>query len=110
MKLEENFGIKTQLALQYVTLYQEQLTDLLSGNPCTLRDSGLHNGSQQFFISGADTVAFSDVDEAARALTRGEKHKIYAATKMNARSSRAHTILIITLEQTNKRTQTTSRS
>ena len=108
--LERTFGITTRLALQYVTLYQERLTDLISGAPCRLRDGGAHRGSEQFFLSGAESIAFANVDEAAKALSSGEQHKVYAATKMNARSSRAHTILIITIEQTNERTQTTARS
>ena len=108
--LERKFGITTRLTLQYVTLYQERLTDLLSGAPCRLRDGGAHRGSEQFFLSGAESIAFTSVDEAAKALSSGEQHKVYAATKMNARSSRAHTILIITIEQTNERTQSTARS
>lgn len=108
--LEATHGVTTKLQLQYVTLYQEHFTDLLSGEPCKLRDEGNDRGSQQFVLAGALTYEFESVDQAAAALSKGERYKVYSSTLMNARSSRAHTILIITLDQLNPKTQMTSRS
>ena len=55
--------------------------------------------AQRYVLSGATGLAVSTVEELEALLVSGERVKRKAATKMNARSSRAHALFIMTLEQ-----------
>lgn len=52
----------------------------------------------------------SSFTEALRVLQRGQARKHVASTSMNERSSRAHTIFVLNLQQVNRHLGTTSRS
>ena len=73
-------------------IYNDEVYDLGTGNPVTLRKS---NGQ----LLGASQFRVDDVKDFFSILRTGEEFKHYAETKMNHRSSRAHTILIVTLTQ-----------
>lgn len=90
-------GISVNLSLKYVQLYQNKFTDLLSGRPVSLR--AISRG--EFELPQATSFHVSKVREVLELLKIGERAKTYAATAMNQRSSRAHTVLIAELTQTN---------
>ena len=50
-------------------------------------------------LDGASEIRVQNVADALRALADGEKYKKFARTEMNARSSRAHSIFMLTLVQ-----------
>lgn len=50
-------------------------------------------------LDGASEIHVQNVADALRALADGEKYKKFAKTEMNARSSRAHSIFMLTLVQ-----------
>ena len=85
-------NINMNITVQYVQIYNDEVYDLGTGNPVTLRKSnGQLLGASQFNVDG--------VRDFFSILRTGEEFKHYAETKMNHRSSRAHTILIVTLTQ-----------
>ena len=90
--MKTNKNINMNISVQYVQIYNDEVFDLGTGNPVTLRKSnGQLVGSSQFNID--------NVKDFFEILRMGEEYKHYAETKMNHRSSRAHTILIVTITQ-----------
>ena len=100
-------GISSQLYVSYVEVYGNEVTDLLrKGTPVG------HNkvSAQRYVMQGQakqPVGAISDIDEA---LERGEAQKRRAATAMNDRSSRAHTLFVLSMEMNNSETGVTLSS
>jgi kinesin family protein 5 len=98
--------VATQLSLQYLEVYGERVTDLLTG-----QEVGLLITATGLTLQGCVAQSFDSLETVLALLAQGEARKNFAATAANTRSSRAHTLLILTLTQTNvwSRTTTTSR-
>jgi hypothetical protein len=87
-----------------VTLYRvgsgagaDRFQDTLTGS------GGGEGGEKELFqLSGASDVQVSSVGGILQALVKGEKNKHKAATAMNERSSRAHTVFMVQLTQRHK--------
>ena len=76
----------------YTQIYQNKCSCLLSNNACQVRrDTGAITGCSQYPIE--------NIDDALHVLHVGEQNKQFAATAMNDRSSRAHTIFTLHLAQ-----------
>jgi hypothetical protein len=97
-----------RLSAQYIQIYDESLTDLLSGGAVMLRElgeyateshgaAGTANGGA--VLQGAVHVQLESVSDALALLRAGELHKRVAATAMNDTSSRAHTVFLLSLTQ-----------
>jgi len=81
-------GISVSFTAQFVEIYEEQVTDLLTGHAATIRrETGA--------IAGAVEAPFNCVEQVMEALRVGHDRKRFAATEMNERSSRSHTALVI---------------
>eukprot|EP00927_Polykrikos_kofoidii_P049932 TRINITY_DN43904_c0_g1_i1.p1 TRINITY_DN43904_c0_g1~~TRINITY_DN43904_c0_g1_i1.p1 ORF type:complete len:965 (+),score=139.00 TRINITY_DN43904_c0_g1_i1:92-2986(+) len=105
--------VLSTVTLSYVEIYNDRLTDLLSGEDVTLfrigqgaaasehRDlfAGLEADEIHFQLSGAVVKEVSDPEDALAALADAEARKSRAATILNARSSRAHAVLMVGLTQ-----------
>merc|ERR1719247_3226736 len=83
------------VSLTCVEIYQEQLTDLFTGNRVQLR------GGSTVYLEGAAEMPVASYPAAVELLQQAQERKHFAETAMNHRSSRAHTVLIVTLEQRN---------
>ena len=93
--IKSNFTI--QLSVSYIEIYGDQVTDLLkNGEKCG------HSkvAAQRFVLTGAAERTVENISELAEALRVGDAQKRRAATAMNDRSSRAHSIFILSLKQT----------
>lgn len=88
-------GIITTINAQFVEIYNDQVVDLLSGRVSDVR-------RQTGDIVGADEVTLQDPLEVLDMLRMGHARKRFAATAMNDRSSRSHTILVLSVTQTRK--------
>jgi kinesin family protein 5 len=86
-------GIRSALSVQYVQIYQDVPTDLIGGDGKVeiRRDTGQ--------LSGAVETRVSCMADVMQILQAGELRKQYAATAVNDRSSRAHTVFVMTLTQ-----------
>jgi len=92
-------GTRASLSVQYVEIYQEQITDLVSGSSVALRSASTITGTQQFVLSGAVESTVASLSDVMDLLRAGERRKQFASTRMNARSSRAHTVLVVKITQ-----------
>jgi kinesin family protein C2/C3 len=93
--LNENFaesGVTVRLSCNYVEIYNDDVTCLLTGEKCDVRRSA-RDGAPS--LTNAAECPITDLGEALRLLRAGQVRKRFAATAMNARSSRAHTVLVL---------------
>lgn len=97
MRTRLNLKFRIEVKITYIEVFGNQISDLLqNGSPCASNSAA----SQRFVLSGASEVQVKDINDVNRLLTIGEEQKRKAATAMNERSSRAHSLFIITLNQT----------
>eukprot|EP00698_Gefionella_okellyi_P020452 TRINITY_DN6417_c0_g1_i1.p1 TRINITY_DN6417_c0_g1~~TRINITY_DN6417_c0_g1_i1.p1 ORF type:complete len:712 (+),score=193.81 TRINITY_DN6417_c0_g1_i1:32-2167(+) len=110
MNANETENLKFFVTVSYLEIYQEVVHDLLnpSGQDLKIRE---HPQLGVYVDKLAEMVVKSakDVD---RYITQGAKVRQVAETKMNATSSRSHSVFTIKLEQqrTDEDTQTTRRA
>ena len=91
-----NFDMNAKTSVSYIEIYGDRIGDLLRrGAPCSSNKAASHC----FVMNGAAERIVSNVSEVMEALKIGERQKRKAATAMNDRSSRAHSIFIINLTQ-----------
>lgn len=91
-QLEANQGLSVQITAQFIEIYNEKCTDLLNGkNVLIRRDTGEP--------VGATTAPVESMREVLTMLNAGQQRKKFAATAMNDHSSRSHTALILTVNQ-----------
>lgn len=95
-------GTKTeyQVTLSMLEIYNEQVRDLL--NPASNKKGGLkvrEHKAKGFYVEGIVSVPVKSYVDIDRKIEEGTKIRTVASTNMNATSSRAHTIVAITLAQ-----------
>jgi kinesin family protein 5 len=106
-KLNLSLQIHAQISLSYIEIYGDEICDLLR-NRATCGQSRV--AAQRYVLDGSSEVPVDSLDEALTWLDHGEKQKRIAATALNARSSRAHTLVILTLQQDCHMTGVTAKS
>jgi len=91
-----NKKIEVEVLVSYVEIYGNDVTDLLRDSaPC----GQSRVATQRYVLDGSAEVPVSSFSETIECLNRGEQQKRKAATAMNDRSSRAHSLFIITMHQ-----------
>jgi hypothetical protein len=100
-------GIFSELSISYVEIYGNYVCDLLKGGK---RVGHSKVASQRFVLSGAMETAVTDIADVYSALKTGDTQRRRAATAMNDRSSRAHALVILTLNQTYTKTGESKKS
>jgi len=84
------------LRVSFIEIYNEEVRDLLlSGNDKVLQIR--EDSSRGVFVDATENVV-TDFQSLLTTLFAGEKHRAFASTGMNERSSRSHTIFRITVE------------
>jgi hypothetical protein len=91
LRESEETDVVLSLSASYVEIYQETVTDLLSGATVLVRDGA---------VVGAKTMPLRTLEDGLEMLKEGDGRKSRAATNMNDRSSRAHTMVIVQVTQT----------
>jgi hypothetical protein len=104
-KKDHEFSIQ----VSYVEIYLEKIRDLL--NPLKDNLELRESRYKGLWIEDVNEVYVSSFEDALKVMRKGELNRTVAATAMNAHSSRSHSVLVVTLNQTNSKTQakTTSR-
>jgi hypothetical protein len=92
-KLASYTNVAISISVQYIEIYDEKVTDLLSGQVCTVSRG---DGS----VHGARVECVHTFQDVLDVLYVGQARKRFAATAMNERSSRSHTALIVKITQT----------
>uniref|UniRef100_A0A7R9Y9N5 Kinesin motor domain-containing protein n=1 Tax=Pinguiococcus pyrenoidosus TaxID=172671 RepID=A0A7R9Y9N5_9STRA len=99
----------------FVELYLERIQDLLSpdaGVEGGSRGSGLkirEHGSKGVFIEGVTEEYASSPQDLLELMHEGSQNRAVAATRMNADSSRSHSIFILTVEHFEENVSKTGR-
>ena len=86
-------GIAATLSVQYVQIYNEQITCLLGST------SAVHMRGE--IMQGARTEIVTSLPRMLELLVVAEQNKKRAATAMNERSSRSHSVLVFQISQRN---------
>mmetsp|Transcript_20309 Transcript_20309/g.42340 ORF Transcript_20309/g.42340 Transcript_20309/m.42340 type:complete len:753 (+) Transcript_20309:60-2318(+) len=100
-------NITASLSVSYVEIYGNEVNDLLKGGtPCG------HSkvAAQRYVLSGAAEKPITSMEDVRDCLKVGEMGKRKAATAMNERSSRAHCLFVISLDQKNLDTGVSCKS
>ena len=79
---------------------RRELRDLL--NPKSKEKLKIRNGKQGTYVQGVKKMAVASYDEIEKVQDVGNSNRTVGATLMNATSSRAHTIVTISLTQLTK--------
>lgn len=79
----------------------------VSGTQAGLVDNSFH--AHRWVLEGRVDVPIESVEAALRLVAKGDACKRRAATAMNERSSRAHTLFIVTLAQTKGQIEHTAK-
>lgn len=88
--------IHASVSMSYVEIYGETVSDLLRERaPC----GHSRVAAQRYVLDGAAEKRVATFEEAVDLLNQGEQQKRTASTAMNERSSRAHSLIILTLRQ-----------
>lgn len=104
---KEQSNIESTLSVAYVEIYGDQVSDLLKfGARCGQSKVA----SQRFVLNGAAERVVHSMEDIYEALRVGEAQKRRAATAMNDRSTRAHSLFILTLKQSKPDSQVTLQS
>ena len=92
-----NLKIVASVSVQYVEIYGNEILDLLNeGSLCGKNKASSH----RFVLHGkAAEVPVRDFTDICKLLDIGERRKRKATTAMNQRSSRAHSIFILSMKQ-----------
>jgi len=89
-------GVRVSISAQYVQIYGETVSCLASGRGVRMREE---TAGAPVLLQGAESVDCVDAKDFLRLLRTGEALKRRAETAMNHRSSRAHTVLALTILQ-----------
>ena len=88
---------KMELSVSYIEIYGDQISDLLKNGE---KRGHSKVAAQRFVLTGAAERRVDDISQLAEILRVGDAQKRRAATAMNERSSRAHSLFILSLKQT----------
>lgn len=99
-------GIDGRLRIAYVEVFGAEVTDLLQGGATIGSVMGMQGGhvdnsfhAHRWVLDGRVDIPVDTLQEALDLVAKGDACKRRAATAMNERSSRAHTLFIVTLVQ-----------
>ncbi|RKO93658.1 P-loop containing nucleoside triphosphate hydrolase protein [Blyttiomyces helicus] len=102
-------GVELQLTFSMLEIYNEKVYDLL--NPAAGDALRVRNTTNTaFYVEGLKPFPVTTYQEIESLVDRGTRNRTVASTKMNASSSRSHTILILQFIQISKVGRTEKRS
>ena len=101
LRKREALGIRSKASVSYVEVYGQEVSNLLKQGAAVGQS---RVARQRYVLDGrAEETVFS-MSDVERLLEVGDAQKRRAATSMNERSSRAHSVFTLSLKQTDERT------
>lgn len=105
--IANNPQIQFLIRASYLEIYQEEIRDLLKKDKNTKLE--LHERSDiGVYVKDLTSFVCKSITEIERVMRVGNQNRIVGATDMNEHSSRSHAIFMITVEQQQSTTITTS--
>ena len=92
-------GTKYNLKVSYIEVYNEMINDILA-NPPNLNLKLREFPNQGMCVIGMIESTTNTPESVFEAISSGTANRVVCSTGQNARSSRSHTVFIISLEQT----------
>lgn len=92
----ERYGRQTKLRMAYIEVHGNEVANLLESGDTV---GAWHGVAARAVLEGRSSILVQSPAEAEELLRLGENNKRRAATAMNERSTRAHTILMLDLDQ-----------
>ncbi|KAJ3336608.1 hypothetical protein HDU93_002531 [Gonapodya sp. JEL0774] len=91
------------ISMSFCEIYNERVKDLLSDDlaPLKVRQSQAIG----FYVEGLKELPVENYSQVEHLVDRGTKNRSVAATKMNETSSRAHTIITLKVQQSDRETK-----
>ena len=80
-------------------IYNEKIRDLLNPDPKTNNDLKVRTTPKGTFVEGVKSKAVGSFKAISDTMDAGTSSRTVAATQMNATSSRAHTVMTISIKQ-----------
>ena len=96
--------IEFQIKCSYLEIYMEKIMDLLDAKKTNLQVK--EDKTRGLYIQDATEVNVSNSDEMQAVMNAGSANRSVAATRMNATSSRSHSIFLVQVLQKNTKTDT----
>jgi len=93
------FGCNSRVGVTYIEIYGDQVINLLNEGKSVSENK---SAAREYVIQGNAEVEVKSLPQLERILLLGEMQKRKAATAMNERSSRAHSLMILHLQQTDE--------
>jgi len=92
-------NIDLQVTFSMMEIYNEKIRDLLNPDPKTNNDLKVRTTPNGTFVEGTKAKAVGTFKQISDTMDAGTASRTVAATQMNATSSRAHTIMTISIKQ-----------
>jgi len=92
-------GFSGSLDLSYVEIFGGEVNDLLAEGGSRQVVGQSRVAGQRYVLDGQSARPVGDLKQMSELLARGEAQKRLAATQMNERSSRAHSVVMLSLTQ-----------
>ena len=93
------------IRISYLEIYNEQIRDLLN-NAST---ANLQIKGPDMAVAGLNEPVTTNADQILKYMHQGDKNRQVGCTNMNERSSRSHSIFRITIESSNRNSETKKR-
>ena len=98
-KIHRTEGSEFTVQVSYLEVYRETIKDLLDATKTNL--SVREGAGRNFYVEGLTEEYVTDAEDVLDALKRGDENRHVAATKMNAVSSRSHSVFMMKVSQRN---------
>ena len=108
--------IEFSIKCSYMEIYMEKISDLLDGKLTEIlilnflakkNNLQVKEGRTGIYVADATEVYVSNCEEMFQVMNSGQANRTVAATRMNAASSRSHSIFQVVIMQKNTKTDTT---
>jgi kinesin family protein 5 len=98
-------NITATVRVSYLEVYREQINDLLTPDTKPLHVRGDAKSSKGRYVQGLAAEYVASEEQLLQILDRGEQQRKTGATKMNAGSSRSHSVFTIIVQHRNEETE-----
>ena len=99
VSMEATGSVKLQVTFSMMEIYNEKIRDLLNPDPKTNNDLKVRTTAKGTWVEGVKARAVNSYQAISDTMDQGTSSRTVAATQMNATSSRAHTVMTISVKQ-----------